>query len=72
MIPNLSRAYSVLISNTWTEIKSAEPSELAGWITLEMPSNFMRISVREDSISAVRYRELPDQQERPINTPWKN
>ena len=72
MIPNLSRAYSVLIGNNWTEIRAAEPSDLAGWITLELPANFMRISVREDSISAVRYRELPDQQERSINTAWDN
>ena len=70
MIPNLSRAYSVLIGDKWVEIKRAEPSELSGWVILELPSSITKVNVREDSITAVRFRELPEQQKQAINTPW--
>ena len=70
MIPNLSRAYSVLIGDKWVEIKNAEPSELSGWVILELPSSITKVNVREDSITAVRFRELPEQQKQAINTPW--
>ena len=70
MVPNLDEAYSVLIGGKWTEIRSATPSDLQGWTVLEMPSNFMRINVRTDAITAVRYRTLPTVKEQLINTPW--
>jgi hypothetical protein len=70
MILDYTRTYSVLIGDKWLEIKSAEPSELASWINLDIPSNFLKVNVREDSITAVRYRELPEQQKQTINTPW--
>ena len=59
-----------LIGDKWVEIKNAEPSELSGWVILELPSSITKVNVREDSITAVRFRELPEQQKQAINTPW--
>ena len=70
MIPDLSEAFAVLVGEKWMEIRSAEPSEPSGWVVLDMPSNFQRVNVRADAITAVRYRTLPNQQEPTINTPW--
>ena len=69
MIPNLERSTAVMISGTWIVVTAAEPSSLEGWISLSLPS-YIKISVRADSIEALRYVELPQQEDRVINTQW--
>ena len=68
MIPDLSEAYSVLIQDKWIEIRNAEPSELSGWTVLELTSDYLRVNVRTDAITAVRYRTLPGQALQAINS----
>ena len=71
MIPNLSRAYAVLLGGEWIPIHRSEQSDLEGWIILHT-DQFSRIPVKEESITACRYRELPDQAEKQIFTPWES
>lgn len=58
-IPNLEQATALLVGQRWLEISRVEGSSLPGWLVLFV-APFERISVRESSINAVRFKELPE------------
>ena len=59
-IPNLDQSTSVLVGERWLEASRVEESSLPGWLVLFV-APFERVSVRESSINAVRFKELPEQ-----------
>ena len=69
MLPNIERANAVLIGGNWTVVSKAYPSDIDGWLTLET-ARFVKISVRESCIEAIRYQDLPTLPKVPANMNW--
>ena len=57
-IPNLDQSTAVLVGERLFEASRVEKSSLPGWLVLFV-APFDRVSVRESSINAVRFKELP-------------
>ena len=69
MLPNIERANAVLIGGNWTVVSKAYPSGIDGWLTLET-AQFVKVSVRQSSVDAIRYQDLPSIPTVPAHLSW--
>ena len=59
-VSSAMKPQSVLIGGQWVAVKELSEAE-DGWVTIKGAQQFVSVRVRESSIDAIKYLDLPNQ-----------